>query len=129
MSDDDGITTGERIPGLMAEHRLTILICLSIAIALVFTAVGLTLYNTSGTAQLDLSRPGFEGIDKQIKSHKADAVEYPAMGPINEETLLQFDALYKKQLENVTSVNAFGGDPMAPDALVVDDVLSEESES
>lgn len=128
MSDDDGITTGERIPSLMAEHRLTILICLSIVIALVFTAVGLTLYNTSGTAQLDLSRPGFEGIDKQIKSHKADAIEYSATGPINEETLLQFDILYKKQLENVTSVNAFGGDPMAPDALGIDDVLLEESE-
>lgn len=128
MSDDDGITRDERSSRLLTEHRLTILIAASIVIALVFTAIGLMLYNTSGTAQLDLSRPGFEGVDKMVKDRQTDLVEYPAVGPINEETLAQFDKLYQTQLKNVTSVDAFGGDPMTPDALGINDVPSEETE-
>lgn len=125
MSDDDGITRDERVPSLLAEHRLTMLISGSIIIALVFAAIGLMLYNTSGTAQLDLSRPGFEGVDKLVKEGQTNLVEYPALGPINEETLTQFNRLYQTQLENVTSVDAFSGDPMAPDALGIDEPPAE----
>lgn len=125
MGDDDGITRDERVPSLLAEHRLTMLISGSIIIALVFAAIGLMLYNTSGTAQLDLSRPGFEGVDKLVKEGQTNLVEYPASGPINEETLTQFNRLYQTQLENVTSVDAFSGDPMAPDALGIDEPPAE----
>ena len=128
MSDDDGITRDERSSGfLMAEHRLAILITASIIVALVFAAIGLTLYNTSGTAQLDLSRPGFEGVDKLVNDHKTDSVDYPATGPINEEALTKFDRMYKKQLENVTSVDAFSGDPLAPDALGINELPPEDT--
>lgn len=128
MSDDDGITRDEQAPNWLTRHRLTILIGVSIVIALTFTSIGLMLYHTSGTAQLDLSRPGFEGVDKMVKDRQTNPVEYPAVGPINEETLTQFDRLYQAQLENVTSVEAFSGDPLAPDALGINDVPVEDSE-
>lgn len=126
MTDDDGITRDEKAFDALSRHRLAILIGASIMVALVFTVIGLILYNTSGTAQLDLSRPGFEGVDQLVKEGQAELVEYPATGAINDEALAQFDALYKTQMENVTSIDAFGGDPLAPDALGIDDVPPED---
>ncbi len=125
MSDDDGITKDEPAMVLLAEHRVIILIVLTIIITLVFTSIGLVLYNTSGSAQLDLSRPGYKGVNEIVEKNKPKFVDYPASGDINDTTLREFDNLYKTQLENVRSVDVFGGDPMAPDALGIDDAAEQ----
>ena len=128
MHDDDGITQDEKVASALSRHKLLILITASIVVTLIFTAVGLVLYNTSGTAQLDLSRPGFQGVDEIVKKNQAELVEYSATGEINEEALSHFDTLYKTQLQNVTSVDAFSGDPMAPEALGIDEAVSGATE-
>lgn len=117
MSDDDSITTGERIPILLADHRIAVLVLITVVISFVFTSVGLFLYTNSGTVQIDLSRPDYEGISETAETHKGTYVEYPAIGPINETTLKEFDASYSKQIENMKSFDAFGGDPLDAEAL------------
>jgi hypothetical protein len=94
-----------------------VLVGVTILIALVFTSIGLVLYNASGTAQLDLSRPDYKGVSELVEKEKPTYVEYPETGPIDESALNQFDELFKKQAENVRSVNPFSGDPLDPDAL------------
>lgn len=118
---DDNITTGERMPLLIADHRIAVLVAATVIVALLFTAVGLTLYHTSGTAQLDLSRPDFEGISEIVEQNKETYTEYPATGPINQTALDEFDTLYKNQIDNSSSIDAFGGDPLTPSALGIDD--------
>ncbi len=125
MSDDDGITRDDTSFVLTAKHRILLLIGLTIIITSVFTAIGLMLYNTSGSAQLDLSRPGYKGVNEIVEKNKPTFVEYPATGEINEATLKEFQDLYKKHLDNVKSVEAFRGDPLAPDALGIDEATAE----
>lgn len=121
MSDDDGITKDESTIVLFAKHRLLVLIVATIIITLIFTAVGLMLYNRSGSAQLDLSRPGYRGVDEIVEKNKTKFIEYPASGDINDATLKQFDELYKTHLKSVKTVDAFDGDPLTPEALGIDD--------
>lgn len=124
MSDDDGITKDERVGSRFSQHRVLVLVGLTIIVTIIFTAVGMMLYNTSGTAQLDLSRPDYKGVNEIVEKEKEKAalVDYPATGDINDAALKQFDELYKKQLTNTTSVDVFDGDPMALDSLGIDDV-------
>lgn len=126
MSDDDGITKDERGSSRLSQHRVLVLVGLTIIVTIIFTAVGILLYNTSGTAQLDLSRPDYKGVNEIVEKEKEKTtlIDYPATGDINDEALRQFDELYKKQLTSTTSVDAFDGDPMALDALGIDDIQS-----
>jgi hypothetical protein len=91
----------------------------AIAIAMFLVGVAMALYNSSGAAQLDLSRPGYQSVRDQVMS--GDSFEgFPASGPIDKETLEQFRQLYSEQSKQATSVDAFGGDVMSSKALSID---------
>lgn len=101
------------------QHRFMALVGGSIVIALLLTAVSLKLYATSGAAQLDLSRPGYEqAVDKKAKSTVFEG--YPSSGPINKQTLKEFQDLYSKRADQATKVDSFGGDVMNDAALSID---------
>ena len=101
------------------QHRFLLLIIGSIAVALLLTAVSLKLYASSGAAQLDLSRPGYEQVvDKKAKSTVFEG--YPSSGPINLQTLKEFQDLYKKRAEQATKIDSFGGEVMSDAALSID---------
>lgn len=120
-------TRSEKIREVIMKHQLTALLVGTIIIALICSAIGLMLYNTSGTAQIDLSRPDYAGV-KPLTDNKGDAIEYidyPANGPINDESLREFDRLYKAQMQNIAT-DAFGGDPLALDSLRIDEVNTQE---
>ena len=105
----------------IARHRIAVLVVGATFIALTFAGVGLYLYHATGTAQIDLSRLEYRGVAKEsanqeVKNYK----EYPEVGPINSETLAEFESLFEKHVELITSVDAFSGDPMALDALHIE---------
>lgn len=104
---------------LTSKQQLNLLLAGTVVIGIVAAAIGLMLYHKSGTAQLDLSRPGFEGVNEIVEknSQGTSYVEYPANGAIDQSALDEFDKLYKTQLDNIKSVDAFNGDPLNPDAL------------
>jgi hypothetical protein len=118
-----------KIKEFAMKHQLTALLTITILIAIICSSIGLMLYNTSGTAQIDLSRPDYVGITKSA-SDKGDTIEYidyPASGPINNDSLREFNTLYKVQMNNITS-DAFGGDPLALDSLKINDVVAESED-
>lgn len=98
------------------RHRLSLLLIITVAIALVMTVVSVVMYNTSGAAQLDLSRPGYLSVSDQVK--KTDDIDtYSASGPVNQETIEAFIELYDAQAEKAKAVDAFNGDPLNPEVL------------
>lgn len=101
----------------MSRGRLTVLMGSAVIIAILFSGVGLYLYGTSGAAQLDLSRPGYEGITQGASEETKKLSDFSSSGPIDEATLQEFDQLFSAQRKNVKEVNAFGGDPMSPEGL------------
>lgn len=127
-SHNDGVTSHDypidtRFPFLLRpQYRLATLIIGTILIAIIFVAVGLVLYNVSGTAQLDLSRPGFEGVSEIIDQNASSYQEFPSSGQIDQGSLSEFDRLYQEQLGVMNNAQAFEGDPLSPESLGIKEV-------
>lgn len=109
----------------VAGHRLIVLIGGAVVAALALVTLSMTFYHVSGTSQLDLSRPGYEKVRDQAEDNKKTFTEYSATGSINEAALKEFRTLFEEQAKSA-EVDAFGGDPMAPDALGIDERVVQE---
>ena len=98
------------------RHRLSLLLIITVVIALCLTVVSVVIYNVSGAAQLDLSRPGYRSVSDQVdKESKIDG--YSASGSVNKETIEEFMKLYDTQAAKAKAVDAFNGDPLNPEVL------------
>jgi hypothetical protein len=118
MTDEELMRDAHKL-GRWERHRFLLLVGISIAISLMLVAVSLKLYNSSGAAQLDLSRPGYEHV-KQKSSQSGVFEAFPSTGEINKEAIDKFRALYKKRAEQATNVDSFGGDVMSDAALSIE---------
>lgn len=98
------------------KHRLSLLLILTVLIALAMTIVSMFAYNASGTAQLDLSRPGYQSVSNKVD--KTDKItEYSAFGSVNKDSINEFIKLYDEQAAKTKAVDAFNGDPLNPEIL------------
>ena len=98
------------------QHRFMLLITGTIVISFVLVAISLVMYNVSGSAQLDLSRPGYQSVSDKVD--RTDTVrEYSAFGPVNKQTVKAFTDIYDQQAKKAKAVDAFNGDPLNPDVL------------
>lgn len=79
------------------------------------------MYNSSGAAQLDLSRPGYVSVRSKVDTSDSDFQNYPANGPMNKGVIDDFKALLNKQAQKIVGVDAFGGSPLDPAALGISD--------
>ncbi len=101
------------------RHKVVLLVSGSIMVALLLVMVSLALYASSGTAQLDLSRPGFKSVQSQLD--KSDSFEgFSADGPVNKQVIDDFERLYQKQKKTVDSTDVFSGSALEPQALGID---------
>ncbi len=99
-----------------SQHRFLLLIAFTIVIALILVVISMVIYNVSGSAQLDLSRPGYQSVSDKVD--KVDNIdEYNASGPVNKGTVDEFTKLYDAQATKAKAVNAFNGDPLNPEVL------------
>ncbi len=100
-----------------SKRRFLLMITLSIVVSFVLVLVSMSMYSSSGAAQLDLSRPGYQSVRAQAAVDDSDFQNYTVTGPINQLTISEFKTLYAGQAVKTKSVDAFGGDPLSPDAL------------
>ena len=114
MSDEE-LKAGAELLG-WRQHTFMVLVGLTIVLAMVLVVFSLWLYNNSGAAQLDLSRPGYESVRSQANTSK-DFTGFSSSGAIDTEALNEFRGLYDKQLKEATAVESFGGDVLSDTAL------------
>ena len=120
---DDHITTipsTEPELGFWDKHRFALLLGIAVIVAIALTVVSMVLYNISGAAQLDFSRPGYESISNQVDTEQKIET-YSSSGSVNKETVQEFMSLYDKQAEKAKAVDAFNGDPLNPEVLFQSD--------
>lgn len=84
-----------------SQHQFLVMIIGVIVIAGIFVAIAMDIYNTSGAAQVDLSRPGFKEVRKQA-SHDTTPVVYPSDGAITKQSLNDFKKLYQDHQKKIT---------------------------
>jgi hypothetical protein len=106
--------------GRWAKHRFMLLVGVTILISLFLVGVSLALYASSGAEQLDLSRPGYISVRSQAVRSEEIFTGFPSSGAMNATVINQFRALYKKQAEQATEVDGFGGDVMDDSTLGID---------
>lgn len=101
------------------RSNIVIFITSSIIIAFMLVSISMALYNSSGAAQLDLSRPGYKSVQDQVD--RTDNFEsFPATGTVTSGTLDQFQKLYNKQVKPVDNMDAFSSAPLEDQALGID---------
>lgn len=119
MSEEDVISEAHHLEG-WEKHRFLLMVGASIIVALMLVTVSMKLYESSGAAQLDLSRPGYEHVSQKVA--QSDVFKgFPATGEINKKTIDDFRAMYAKRATQATNVDSFGGDVMSDSALSIDD--------
>jgi hypothetical protein len=99
------------------KHRFLLMIGLAITIASIMVGVGVMMYNGSGAAQLDLSRPGYVSVRSKVTNSNNEFQNYSSTGIVNQDSINEFKSLYLQQSQKVKTVDAFGGDPLNPDSL------------
>jgi cell division protein FtsL len=104
-------------------HRFLLLIIATVIISILMVSVGIVMYNVSGTAQLDLSRPGYRSVSDQVDTEN-QITDYSSSGPVTAETVKAFTTLYDKQAGKDSEVDAFNGDPLNPEILEFSDPVT-----
>lgn len=103
------------------SHQFFTMVILVIVISLFLVYVALSLYQSSGTLQLDLSRPGYDSALQEATKDNEVFRGFAADGPINKSTLNEFNQLYKeKAAEALIEIDAFSGDALSDAALSLD---------
>lgn len=82
-------------------------IFLAIVGALLLTTISMTLYFVSGTAKLDLSRPGYESARTQI--HRADGTDqnFSSNGELDGAVIKDFLKKYDSELKDLQHYGSF----------------------
>lgn len=99
------------------RHQFTSLIIGAILISLFLVYVALSLYQSSGTLQLDLSRPGYAAARQEATRDNEVFKGFSANGPIDEESLDEFEKLYGEKAKDAASIDAFSGDALSDHTL------------
>lgn len=114
--DTPAVPPSEEQLSFWDEHRFMVLIIATLIIATILVSVSIFMYKVSGSAQLDLSRPGYQSVSSKVD--RTDSVtDYSAFGPVNKDTVTAFTTLYDKQSAKAKAVDAFNGDPLNPVVL------------
>jgi len=122
MSEDKPKLDSHATSGVdtIRNHQLFVMITLVIIVSLFLVYVALSLYRSSGTMQLDLSRPGYDSARKEVTKGAEVFKGYAEDGPINSDTLKEFEKLYTaKSLEALSDPDAFSGDALGDEALAL----------
>lgn len=101
----------------VSKSRFVTMLVLSITISLMLVGVAMWLYNISGAAQVDLSRPGYRDVRGGVVNEDAIGKAFPSSGPINSSTLGDFRELFDKTSDQIRAYDSFGGDPLSDQAL------------
>ena len=103
-------------------HKFLTMVVLVIGVSLFLVYVALSLYQSSGTLQLDLSRPGYDSARQEAVKDTEVFKGFSADGKIDEESLNEFDKLYRQKAAEglIIDVADFSGDALSDAALTLD---------
>lgn len=101
------------------RHKFLILVAGTILISLILVAIALAGYIKNGTEQLDLSRPGYQEIGKEVTENSKSFNGFSSNGPLDQGVANEFLGLYKSESDNVTQANAFSGAPLSKKSLSI----------
>lgn len=115
MSEEQLIVDARDMP-FWRQHKFMVLVGATIVISLLLVGIAMALYNLSGAAQLDLSRPGYVTIQDK-SAQPAEFRGYDPVGDIDSVTLDEFRQLYIAKVKEATGTQRFGGTVLSDENL------------
>ncbi len=113
VRDTASPTRGSHLPDV---SRFIVFIIGSIIIAFMMVLVSMDLYQKSGAAQLDLSRPSYEDVRSQAEPVQVG--EFSSSGPIDKKSLDKFQQLYDDTAKEIMQKkHSFSPDAMSDKTL------------
>ncbi len=110
--------TFEQAKQTASRHQFTMAIGLTIVIAFIMTAVSLSLYVSSGTLQLDLSRPAYESARKELIKPE-DKKEFATNGPIDKAALDEYQKQFDAQRTELNRIGKFKDQSISDESLTL----------
>lgn len=110
------------------RHKFLLMVGATIIISLILVSIALVLYVKNGTEQLDLSRPGYQALGKEVTKNSQGFNGFDAKGPLDQNVAKEFEALYADESKNVTEADAFSGNPLSKKSLSIDPSRARKSD-
>ncbi len=110
------------------KYRFVSMLSVVIVTSLVLTAISLEIYNTSGAAQVDLSRPGYQSVRKAATTNESTD-QFPASGTLDDDSFSQFYSMYDRRAARSVDAPSFSDQALSDDSLqfFVDNTAQTES--
>lgn len=96
----------ERLGVIVARHRIIYGVALALIIATLLTMISMALYVSSGASRLDLSRPGYEQVRKEVQ-RDAQEERFSSNGPVDAKALKDFRARFTNHRETMKKLDTF----------------------
>lgn len=104
------------------QHLFLVMVVGALIIALFLVMISMNLYRSSGAAQLDLSRPGYEKVREQV-SRSTEVRSFAPTGELTPAALDEFRQMYQRSMDNITEVDAWRPDSLSDSALSLPQVM------
>ncbi len=101
---------------VIKAHKFFLMIAGAVLLAIVMATIAMTLYNSSGTAQLDLSRPDYQAVRNKINRDN-QTKSYSPIGTLNKQSFDEYKKLYDEQMKKAIDNEGFSGDALSNGAL------------
>ena len=106
------------------QHRFFMLIVLVIAVSMALVMISISLYNSSGAAQVDLSLPGYKSIQKRASQDHSET-NFSSDGTLDSEAFAAFDKAYGRHLERLEGDN-YDARPLSEESLLLLQATADE---
>lgn len=90
-------------------HNVGIGVVSVVVIALVLTSINMALYVFTGTSKLDLSRPGYESVRKEVSNEDKldEARSFSSGGKLDRKALDEYLSSYRKKQQTLGRYDKF----------------------
>lgn len=95
--------TNNNVKQWFIDHQFACFVIACISIAIVMTLISLELYKKSDAIKLDMSRPGYEKVRKEVEK-SSDDHPYDSSGPLDQAAIKDFESRmskYKNELQKL----------------------------
>lgn len=116
MTEEELIQSADELTQF-ERHKFLIMVAGTIVISLFLVAIALFMYAKSGAEQLDLSRPGYQAVGKEVTKNSRAFSSFSPNGPLDQSIAAGFTSQYQHEAQNVTKADAFGGTPLSDQSL------------
>lgn len=110
MSPVDDVHSDSALRGWFERNRFTALLAGVIMVSGFLVSIAMSLYNSSGAAQLDLSGPRYADVRDKVVQDETMAA-FPASGAFDKKAFEDFMKAYDERAKAIGQVNGY--DPAA----------------